>query len=156
MIRSGNQNLYTNFIENKSIDNGIGNIDMFEIQNYLGTIFSNFISVSWYINIWNQSGIIGLLLHIIGIAYVLVVGFIKIIRLKSMDLRYKMIAIYGGFMIVIFTGFSNQIFNQMPLGPIMYICMVYLTISDKLDLEFNTQQTQEKINSTNSKLKVQF
>jgi hypothetical protein len=61
-----------------------------------------------------------------------------------------MIAIYGGFIIVIFTGFSNQIFNQMPLGPIMYICMVYLTISDKLELEYNTQHSQEKINSTNS------
>jgi hypothetical protein len=152
MIRSSNQNLYTIYMENKSIDNGIGNIDMFEVQNYLGSIYTNFTSVSWYIKLWNQSGIIGLLLHVIGIAYVLIVGFIKINRLKCIELRYKMIAIYGGFIIVIFTGFSNHIFNQMPLGPIMYICMVYLTISDKLDLESNNQQTQEKINSTNSKL----
>jgi hypothetical protein len=154
MIRSSNQNLYTNYIENKSIDHGIGKINMFEFRNYFNSNITNFISISWHKNIWNQNGIVGLLLHIIGITYVLVVGFIKINRLKSIDLRYKMIAIYGGFIIVIFTGFSNHLFNQMPLGPIIYLSMVYLTISDKLDLEFNTQQTQEKINSTNSKLAV--
>jgi hypothetical protein len=152
MVSSNNQFFLTNYIEKKSIDNGIVNFNLLEIQNYFASIFSNFTSFSWYIKMWNQSGIIGLLLHILGISYVLIIGFIKINKLKSNELRYKVIAIYVGFIIVIFTGFANHIFNQIPLGPIMYICMVYLSSSDKLDLEFSDQETQNKINSSQSNL----
>ena len=68
----------------------------------------------------------------------------KVYRLKSNDLRYKMIALYGGFIGVIVTSLASPIFDQTPLGPIMFICMVYFTTADKLDLEFVAEETQVK------------
>ena len=72
-----------------------------------------------------------------------IIGFEKIYRLKSDDLRVKMIALYGGFLGIIIASLANPIFGQAPMAAIMYICMVYLTIADKLDLEFVADEKKE-------------
>ncbi len=144
MVHSNNQNLVTKYLENKPFSIGIENVNMFGIQNHPGSFLANLPFESSFVSIWKQSGIVGFIIHLIGIAYVLVVGFMKVYRLKSNDLRYKMIAIYGGFIGVIVTSLASPIFDQTPLGPIMFICMVYLTTADKLDLEFVTNETQAK------------
>lgn len=152
MVRLYNQELFAKYLENKPFGGGIGTVDMFGIRYYPGSFLANLPTDSWFISIWVQSGIIGLILHLFGIAYVLVVGFEKIYRLKSNDLRYKMIALYGGFIGVIVASLANPIFGQTPLGPIMYICMVYLTTADKLDIEFLAEENQIKNNLEQNKL----
>ena len=134
MVHSNNQYLAIKYLENKPFSIGIENFQMFGIKNYSGSFFTNLTSESSFLSIRNQSGIVGLILHLIGIIYVLLVGFMKVFRLKSNDLRYKMIAIYGGFIGVIVTSLASPIFDQTPLGPIMFICMVYLTTADILDI----------------------
>lgn len=136
MVRLSNQELFSKYLENKPFGGGIGTVDVFGIRYYPGSFLATLPTDSWYVSLWAQSGIVGLVLHLFGIAYVLVVGFEKIYKLKSLDLRVKMIAIYGGFFGIIVASLANPIFGQSPIGPIMYFCMVYLTTADKLDLEF--------------------
>jgi hypothetical protein len=78
------------------------------------------------------------------------VGFEKIYKLQSNDLRVKMIAVYGGFIGIIIASLANPIFGQSPMGPIMYICMVYLTIADKLDIEFLADEKKQLALETNT------
>lgn len=144
MVRSNNQYLVSKYLENKPFGIGIENVNLFGVQNQVGSFLSNLTAEASFVSIWNQNGIVGLILHFIGISYVLVIGFMKVYRLKSIDLRYKMIALYGGFIGIIFTSLASSIFNQSPLGPIMFICMVYLTTADKLDLEFIAEETEAK------------
>lgn len=152
MVRLTNQELFSKYLENKPFGGGIGTVDVFGIRYYPGSFLANLPTDSWFVSIWAQSGIVGLVLHLFGIAYVLVVGFEKIYRLKSLDLRVKMIALYGGFFGVIVASLANPIFGQSPLGPIMYICMVYLTTADKLDLEFVAEESSKKLNENQSKI----
>jgi hypothetical protein len=144
MVHSNNQYLVSKYLENKPFSIGIENVNLFGDQNQVVSFLSNLTSRSSFESLMNQNGLLGLILHFIGIAYVLVIGFLKVYRLKSIDLRYKMIALYGGFIGIIFTSLSSSIFDQSPLGPIMFICMVYLTTADKLDLAFIAEETEAK------------
>jgi hypothetical protein len=144
MVHSNNQNLVTKYLENKPFSIGIENINLLGIQNHPGSFLSNLTSESSFVTFWNQNGMVGLILHFIGILYVLIIGFMKVFRLKSNDLRYKMIALYGGFIGIIVSSLASPIFDQIPLGPIMFICMVYFTTADKLDIEFLAEETQAK------------
>jgi hypothetical protein len=152
MVRLSNQEVFSRYLENKPFGGGIGTVDVFGNRFYPGTFLANLPTDSWFVSIWAQSGIIGLVLHLFGIAYVLVVGFEKIYKLKSLDLRVKMIALYGGFFGIIVASLANPIFGQSPLGPIMYMCMVYLSTADKLDLEFVAEETKQKQILEQSKL----
>lgn len=143
MVRLKNQQLISNYLQNKPFGAGVGTTDVFGIRFYPGSVLAGLPTDSWFVSIWAQSGIVGLFLHLMGLAYVLVVGFEKIYALKSKDLRVKMIAVYGGFIGIIIASLANPIFGQSPMGPIMYICMVYLTIADKLDLEFLSEEEKQ-------------
>jgi hypothetical protein len=144
MVHSNNQYIVAKYLENKPFSIGIENVNLFGIQNHPGSFLSNLTSEISFASIWNQNGIVGLILHFIGILYVLVIGFMKVYRLKSNDLRYKMIALYGGFIGIIVSSLASSIFDQTPLGPIMFICMVYFTTADKLDIEFLAEEKQSK------------
>ncbi len=139
MVRLKNQELIGNYLQNKPFGAGVGSTDVFGIRFYPGSILASLPTDSWFVSIWAQSGIVGLILHLFSLAYVLVVGFENIYRLKNADLRYKMIALYGGFVGIIIASLANPIFGQSPMGPIMYISMVYLAIADKLDIEFEKE-----------------
>lgn len=139
MVRLKNQEVIGNYLQNKPFGAGVGTTDVFGIRFYPGSILANLPTDSWFVSIWAQSGIVGLVLHLFTLAYVLVVGFENIYRLKNLDLRYKMIALYGGFFGIIIASLANPIFGQSPMGPIMYISMVYLCLADKLDIEFEKE-----------------
>jgi hypothetical protein len=143
MVRLKNQELISNYLVNKPFGAGVGTTDVFGIRFYPGSVLASLPTDSWFVSIWAQSGIVGLVLHLLGLAYVLVVGFENIYKLKSPDLRYKMIAVYGGFIGIIIASLANPIFGQSPMGPIMYICMVYLTIANKLDVEFLADENKK-------------
>jgi hypothetical protein len=150
MVRLKNQQLISNYLENKPFGAGVGTTDVFGIRFYPGSVLASLPTDSWFVSIWAQSGIVGLFLHLMGLAYVLVVGFEKIYKLQSNDLRVKMIAVYGGFIGIIIASLANPIFGQSPMGPIMYICMVYLTIADKLDIEFLADEKKQLALETNT------
>ena len=143
MVRLKNQELISNYLVNKPFGAGVGTTDVFGIRFYPGSVLASLPTDSWFVSIWAQSGIVGLFLHLLGLSYVLVVGFENIYKLRSPDLRYKMIAVYGGFIGIIIASLANPIFGQSPIGPIMYICMVYLTISNKLDVEFLADESKK-------------
>ncbi len=143
MVRLKNQELISNYLVNKPFGAGVGTTDVFGIRFYPGSVLASLPTDSWFVSIWAQSGIVGLFLHLLGLSYVLVVGFENIYKLRSPDLRYKMIAVYGGFIGIIIASLANPIFGQSPMGPIMYICMVYLTISNKLDVEFLADESKK-------------
>lgn len=136
MVRLSNQKLLRAYLEKRPFGSGIGTTDTWAKRYYPTSYLASIPTDSWFVAIWVQSGIIGLVLHLMGIAYVLVIGFSKIYQLKSRDLRQKLIAMYGGFFGVIVASFGNPIFGQAPIGALMYVSMVYMCIADKLDAEF--------------------
>jgi len=136
LVRLKNQNVLKGYLSKRAFGSGIGTTDTWAKRFYPGSVLAGLPTDSWFVNIWVQTGIIGLITHMLVIVYVLVIGYSKVNALRNDDLRQKLIAMYGGYFGVIVASFGNPIFGQAPIGAIMYVSMVYLCTADVLDDEF--------------------
>jgi hypothetical protein len=70
-------------------------------------------------------------------------GFHNTYKTKNPDLKQKLMAIYGGFVGVVVASFGNPVFGQAPLGALMYLSMVFLSIAPLMDKEKNSVSVNE-------------
>jgi hypothetical protein len=136
VVRMQNQRLIRQYLESRPFGAGIGSTDTWAKKYYPDSFLAKVPTDSWFISIWAQNGIIGLFLHVFSLFYVLVFGFYNVNKVKSLDLRIKLIGLYGGFFGVIIASLGNPIFGQSPIGGIMYVSMAYLCAAGVLDEEF--------------------
>ena len=88
---------------------------------------------SWYVKIWVETGIVGLLLHITTLLIIMGTGFRTVWRLREPQLRSVMSGLFCGLVGVIFGSYGNQVFGQIPSSMVLYISMVFLAIAPEFD-----------------------
>jgi len=127
-VRLDNQKKLSAYLESRPMGGGIGSGGSWGKRFSPGTFLAETELDSWYVKIWVEGGIIGILLYVLMIIFILADRFIFIFRLKDPPLRQKMAAVYAGVFGICFASYGNQIFGQLPTGNIMYIsiAMLYL------------------------------
>jgi len=91
---------------------------------------------SWYVLIWVETGIVGLLLHIVILLSVLGYGcFIVLFKLKDRELRGIIAAFTCGIAGLYVASYSLEIIGQFPTGVIMYTLMTFIFLSPMYDKE---------------------
>jgi hypothetical protein len=78
--------------------------------------------------------VVGLSVFLLGLVFVMVMGFVKIRRIKNPDSKQKLIALYGGFLGVVIASFGNPVFGQAPLGALMYFSMTMVANAQSYDV----------------------
>ncbi|MFH1161107.1 MAG: O-antigen ligase family protein [bacterium] len=108
------------------------------------TFLANTPTDSWYVDIWAEQGIVGLLLHLGIMSFVLIKGsYIIMHRIRDPGFKGKMMAIISGIFGVMVSSYGNGVFGQMPTGLIMYTCMAFIFIAPKLDQEACVQKKSD-------------
>ncbi len=142
LVRLGNQKTIRQYLETRPFGSGVGTSDYWATRFYPSSYLANIPLDSWFVRIWVENGVIGLAFHMLAIAYVMVMGFYNTYNAKNPDLKQKLMAIYGGFVGVVVASFGNPVFGQAPLGALMYLSMVFLSIApiidNKLQEKFST------------------
>ena len=133
VVRLTNQDKISHYLENRPFGAGIGTTDVWALRFYPGSALNNLPTDSWFVKIWVENGIFGLVLYALSLSYVIVMGVVKIRQLKNPDTRQKMIALYGGFAGILAASFGNPVFGQAPLGVLMYVSMTMLCTSEIYD-----------------------
>lgn len=126
MVRIENQKKLAVYLATRPLGGGIGSGGSWGARFSPGTFLSEVALDSWYVKIWVETGIVGLVLHIITLVVILIVGVVKVFQLKDPDLRQKMIALTCGYFGIAVASYGNQILGQMPTGSIIYFTMVYM------------------------------
>lgn len=81
---------------------------------------------SWFVMIWVETGIVGLLLHIGILLYVLGRGaWLVIFRLRNAQLRGLVTALVAGISGVVVMSYGNEVLGQIPTGAIIYMSMAF-------------------------------
>ena len=143
LVRLGNQKTLRQYLESRPFGNGIGSSYYWANKYYPGSFLSKIPVDSWFVNIWVENGVIGLALHFLAITYVIIMGFHNTYKTRNPDLKQKLMAIYGGFVGVVVASFGNPVFGQAPLGALMYLSMVFLSIAPLMDSNKNTLAVNE-------------
>lgn len=146
-VRLNNQRLLKNYLASRPFGGGIGHGGV-KAQKFLPNAFLSQVATdSWYVLIWVEQGIIGLLLHLFILFYVLIKSCYKIMyRIRSPQLKLKLSALTAGMAGVMVASYGNAVLGTMPTGTLIYISMAILMNSDYLDKQYQTIPATVKTN----------
>lgn len=144
LVRLTNQDKIREYLKDKPFGSGIGTTDSWAARFYPNSYLVNLPTDSWFVKIWVENGVVGLSIYALGLAFVIVMGVVKIRLIKDPDVKQKMIALYGGFLGIITASFGNPVFGQAPLGALMYITMTILTVAEKYDVPLKKPELIEE------------
>lgn len=144
-VRLNNQKILKGYLATRPFGGGIGHGGV-KAQRFLPNAYLSQIPTdSWYVLIWVEQGIVGLLLHLIILFYILIKACYKIMyRIRDPELKLLMSALAAGMFGVMVASYGNAILGQMPTNILIYISMAVLLNTDKLDSGLNVNTTNIK------------
>jgi O-antigen ligase len=144
-VRLNNQKLLKHYLASRPFGGGIGHGGV-KAQKYLPNAFLSQVATdSWYVLIWVEQGIIGLLLHLFILFYTVIKGSLKVMfRIQDPELKLKISALIAGMVGVMVASYGNAVLGGMPTGILIYISMAIILNCETLDKKIIQTNNLEK------------
>jgi hypothetical protein len=128
LVRKANQQILKGYLASRPFGGGIGHAGD-KAQRFLPNAFlSNVATDSWYVLIWAEMGIVGLVLHIIILFFVIGMASFKVMfRIRDPITKLKMTALISGMAGVMLASYGNAVFGQMPTSLLIYASMALMS-----------------------------
>lgn len=135
-VRLVNQDKLKVYMADKHFGVGIG-MSRGRAETYQPDAFvSKIPSDSWYVLIWVETGIVGLILHLLILFSVPAYGtYLILFKLRDPTVRGIVAAMVCGISGLYVSSYTIEILGQFPTGFILYTCMTVIFISPKFDRE---------------------
>lgn len=133
-VRLENQRILKAYLASRPFGGGLGQAGV-KAKKYVPNGFlSNIATDSWYVMIWAEQGIVGLLLHLFILFYIVIKSGYRIMnRIRDPILKNQMSALLAGFVGVMVASYGNAVLGTFPTGVTIYISMALLLSSEKFD-----------------------
>lgn len=133
-VRLENRKVLKIYLASRPFGGGIGSAGdwgkRFSPQGFLANIATD----SWYVQIWAEMGIVGLILHLFILSYILVKGSYYIMfKVENPELRGKLSAITAGFAGIMGSSYGNGVLGQIPTSILTYLTWGFLFMAPILD-----------------------
>jgi len=138
-VRLDNQRILSAYLSTRPFGGGIGHAGV-KAKKYVPNGFlSNIATDSWYVLIWAEEGIVGLLLHLFILFYIVIKSSHRILyKIRDPILKNKMIALVAGLVGVMVASYGNAVLGTFPTSITIYISMALLLSSEKFDTPLET------------------
>ena len=135
-VRIENQKKLAVYLSSRPMGGGIGHAGV-KAKKFLPNAFLSQVATdSWYVLIWAEQGIIGLVLHLFILFYILVKASYRIMfRIRDPILKMKMAALASGMFGIMVASYGNAVLGTMPTGMLLYTSMAIMLNTDILDEE---------------------
>jgi hypothetical protein len=148
-VRLDNQKILSRYLASRPFGGGVGHGGV-KAQKYLPYAFLSQIATdSWYVLVWVETGIVGLLLHLFILFYTLGKASYKVMfRIRDPMIKLKMSALIAGMAGVMVASYGNAVLGGMPTAMLLYTSMAVMMNSDVFDspdLSLNTKVETGKI-----------
>ncbi len=133
-VRLENQKRLKAYLATRPIGGGIGHAGV-KAQKYLPNAFlSNVATDSWYVMIWAEQGIVGLILHLFILFYIIIKsGYLIMFKLKNPEIILKMSALTVGMFGIMAAAYGNEVLGTPPTGILIYVSMALMLNSERFD-----------------------
>ncbi len=155
LTRFRNQKTYRNYLKSRPIGAGVGSAGFWGQRFSPGTVPAETPTDSWYVKIWAETGIVGLLFHVYWVGYFLGKGGNITWNLRNQNLRYKIMALYSAIGGVAIASYGNQVLGQMPTGIIICVAMPVIWLAPLYDEELEKKEEEERWQEEKSAILVQ-
>ncbi len=133
-IRLANQRKLSNYLASRPFGGGLGATGNWGQRFAPNSFLANTATDSWYVMIWADTGVVGLIYYLFMIFFVLITGVYNVmVRIKNADLKVQITALTCGMAGIMIASYGNGVFGQMPTGILMYATMTFIFISPKID-----------------------
>ncbi len=134
IARIENQKKIHKYLHNKPFGVGIGmgggKAKRFAPNAYMSQIPTD----SWYVMIYAETGIVGLVLYMGILVYLLLRGaYIVMFRIQNRQLRGVLGGLLAGIFGVMVCSWGNEILGQFPTGFVVYTALGFIFMGPKLD-----------------------
>lgn len=144
VVRLENQKLIRTYIKGKPFGIGIGMMRGHAKTYRAHPILSKIAHDSWYVLIWVEMGIVGLVLNLLIFLYIIIHGsYLVLFKLKNKELIGIVKAIIGGLTGLYIAAYTLEIFGQFPNAFIIFICMTIVFLSPILDEQLEAKSKIE-------------
>ncbi|MFN4083024.1 MAG: O-antigen ligase family protein [Bacteroidia bacterium] len=143
LVRLENQKKMRDYLSTRPFGAGMGTTDVWAQRFYPNSVLANIPTDSWFVKIWAETGVVGIIVFAFSLSYVVVYGSYFIRKLKDNDARQKLLALYAGFAGIVSASFGNPVFGQQPLGTLMYMSMAMICVAYFYDITENNNLPQK-------------
>jgi hypothetical protein len=135
-LRLQNQQRIKVYMATRPIGGGLGTTGNYGKQYSPGSFLSSVPSDSWYVKVWMELGIVGLVLHLTILFYVLSKStYFILFKIRDDWVKTQGIAIASGMAGMMVAAYGNGILGQFPSSILFFSGMAYLYLLPKLDEE---------------------
>jgi O-antigen ligase len=133
-IRLANQNKLKGYLASRPFGGGLGATGNWGERFTPHTFLANTATDSWYVMIWADTGIVGLVYYLFMLFFILYIGARNVLyKIRDHSLKIQVTALTCGMAGIMLASYGNGVFGQMPTGVIMYVSMVVMFASPKMD-----------------------
>ena len=137
MLRKQNQEKMRVFMNDHPFGIGIGEAKRAEPGDNMYDLPTD----SSMVFVWVETGIVGLILFLLIFLVVLLKGSYDVfIVIQNRELRGLLSALLGGVAGMLVSSYGNEMLQQFPNGPIVYMCMAFIFMGPKLDKEISENE----------------
>ncbi|MBD2704318.1 O-antigen ligase family protein [Spirosoma sp. BT702] len=137
-VRLDNQQKLRNYLKDKPFGAGIGTSSgagqRFSPNHFASQIPTD----SWYVQIWIETGIVGLTLYLIYLASIILLGTYKIWQLNDPWTISIMLALLAEFIGICVVSYTNPILGQYPTSTLLFITSVLFSTCERWDTQKQT------------------
>lgn len=137
-LRKSNQEKMQVFMQEHPFGIGIGKAKRTEPGDYMYQLPTD----SSLIYIWVETGIVGILLF----SLILLVTFVKgsydiLFKIRNRQLRGLNCALLAGTAGLLISAYANEVLQQFPNGPIVYMCVAFIFMGRKFDKAISDEES---------------
>ncbi len=140
-VRLQNQRVLRSYMINHPFGVGIG-MKRGNAVNYVPhPVLSKIPHDSWYVLLWVELGIVGMIIYIIMLIYFFIYGsYLVMFKLQNRELRFVIASLVCALFGVSLAAYSLEIFGQFPNSILIYTSIAVIFLSPKFDkqLQDNT------------------
>ena len=123
-VRQENRKMFAEYLQYRPFGGGIGSSGNWGLRFSPGTFLAETATDGWYIQIWAEQGIVGIMFYLFMLCYFFLKSiFLIFFRLKKPENINKAIAFTSGMAGLMVTSYSASSLGQMP-NTIIVICSV--------------------------------
>ncbi|MBN2636624.1 MAG: O-antigen ligase family protein [Prolixibacteraceae bacterium] len=133
-VRLNNQRILKAYMASRPFGGGIGHGGV-KAQRYLPNAYLSSIPTdSWYVLVWVEQGLIGLLLHLFILFYIVGKAAFKIMfQIRDPITKLKLSALTSGMFGIMVASYGNAVLGQMPTSILIYISMALILNSEQFE-----------------------
>jgi len=137
-VRLDNRAILKVYLADKPFGGGIGSAGNWGLRFSPEGFLANVATDSWYVQIWAETGIVGLFIHLFILSFILLKGFYLImVRVKNPEVRGLLGALIAGYAGVMGASYGNGVLGQMPTGTLIYLGWSFIFMAQQLDREYS-------------------